>query len=536
MEKSTLSRSTPSDATIPGAAVADVESDLKPSSTAGIVKEPHRAGDCALHELKRKTGRGALVSAFGQGANFILRTGSMVILARLLSPKDFGLVGMATTCTGFLTLFQDVGLSMATVQRASITRAQTSTLFWINLAVGGILAALCAAVAPILAAFYHEPRLLWVTVVLGAGFVCSGAAAQHRAIMYRDMRFPVMTMIDIISVLVSIAVGIAMAAAGLGYWALVGMTTSGTVVTVLGVWAAGGWMPGVPRWGVGVGSMLRYGGTLTLNNIIVYLAYNVDKVLLGRFWGAEALGIYGRAYNLINLPTQNLNSAIANVAFPALSRLQNDPARLRSYFLKGYSLFLSLVMPLTMGCALFAEDIVRVFLGPKWGAAAPVFRWLAPTILAFAFINPFGWLLLATGRAVRSLLIAILIAPLVILGYLAGLRYGANGVAAGFSVMTVLLVVPVIVWSAHGLPITAVDALRAIMRPFLSILAGVATTLAAWSLINLLDPPLLRLTVASTVLFGVYFLMLWFVMGQKEVYLRLLRDIGVWPFAGRAVA
>jgi PST family polysaccharide transporter len=423
---------------------------------------------------------------------------------------------------------------MATVQRASITHAQTSTLFWINLAVGGMLAALCTAAAPILATFYHEPRLLSITIVLGAGFLFGGASAQHRAIMHRDMRFRVLTMIDIVSLLVSIAVGIGMAAAGLGYWALVGMTTCSTVVSVLGTWAAGGWLPGLPRWGAEVGSMLRYGGTLTLNSIIVYLAYNLDKVFLGRFWGAETLGIYGRAYNLMNLPTQNLNAAIAHVAFPALSRLQDDPKRLRSYFLKGYGLFLSLVMPLTMGCALFADDIIRVFLGSKWGAAAPVFRFLAPTILSFGFINPFGWLLQATGRAVRSLLIAFLIAPLVILGYLAGLRYGANGVAAGFSVTTALLVVPVILWSAHGLPIAAVDALKSIMRPFLSILVAANTTLAASRLISLLDPPLLRLTVASAVLFGVYFLMLWFVMRQKDTYLRLLRDIGVWPFARRS--
>jgi O-antigen/teichoic acid export membrane protein len=537
MDENTLSPATPAESTMLGSTVAAVEFDSKTSASASNADEPPPAGNVAdasaLHELKRKTGRGALVSTFGQGANFVLRTGSMVILARLLSPKDFGLVGMASTCTGLLALFQDVGLSMATVQRASITHAQTSTLFWVNLAVGGILSALCVAAAPFLATFYHEPRLLMITIVMGAGFVCSGAAAQHRAIMCRAMRFPVLIMIDIVSLLVSIVVGIGMAAAGLGYWALVGMATSSTVAGALGPWLAAGWIPGLPRRGVGLWSMLRYGGTLTLNNIIVYLAYNADKVLVGRFWGAETLGIYGRAYNLINLPTQNLNSAIASVAFPALSRLQNDPERLRNYFLKGYSLFLSLVMPITIACALFADDIVRVFLGPRWGAAVPVFRWLAPTILAFGLMNPFGWMLAAVGRAVRSLLISFLIAPIVVLGYLAGLKYGANGVAAGFSVTTVLLVVPVIFWSAHGLPMTALDAFKAMLRPFLSILAGVAATLAAWSFIQFLGSPLLRLTVASTVLFGVYFLMLWFVMGQKEVYLRLLRDIGIWPFSGR---
>ena len=116
--------------------------------------------------------------------------------------------------------------------------------------------------------------------------------------------------------------------------------------------------------------MLRFGGTITLNGLVVYVAYNLEKVLLGRFWGADALGIYGRAYQLINIPTDNLNSAIGGVAFSALSRLQNDPVRLKSYFLKGYSLVISLTIPITIFCALFADDIVLVVLGPKWTDAA----------------------------------------------------------------------------------------------------------------------------------------------------------------------
>jgi PST family polysaccharide transporter len=347
------------------------------------------------------------------------------------------------------------------------------------------------------------------------------------------MRFRVLTMIDVVSLMVGIAVGVGMAAAGFGYWALVGMTTCSTVVSVLGAWAAGGWLPGLPRWGAEVGSMLRYGGTLTLNNIVVYLAYNVDKVLLGRFWGAETLGIYGRAYNLINLPTQNLNSVISTVSLPALSRLQNDPELLRNFFLKGYGLFISIVLPITMGCALFAEDIIRVFLGPKWGDAAPVFRFLAPTTLTLPLITPFGSLLQATGRAARSLKIALVIAPVVMLGYVAGLSHGPIGVAAGISVTTVLLVVPVIVWSTRGTSITTVNTLSVAMRPFLSVLIAAGVTLAAGHFLNALNPPLIRLVASTAVLFGVYAMILWFVMGQKAVYLGLLREIGIWPFTGR---
>jgi O-antigen/teichoic acid export membrane protein len=515
-----------------------VESDAsavpaQPDSVRNVTVLGDAATDGAPHDLKRKTARGALVSMFGQVANFLLRIGSMVVLARLLNPNDFGLVGMVTACTGFLALFRDAGLSMATIQRASISHAQTSTLFWINVVVGVVLAALCAAISPVLTRFYHEPRLLWVTIVIGMGFILNGATAQHRAMLQRNMRFGVLTLVDIVALVLSIGVSVGMALAGGGYWALVGMTVALPAASLVGVWIVARWIPGPPERGTGVRSMLRYGGTVTLNSLIVYIAYNADKVLLGRFWGAATLGIYGRAYQLVSLPNENLSSTIALVAFPALSRLQNDPDRLKSYFLKGYGLFLSLVMPVTMGCALFAEDIVRVFLGPKWSEAVPVFRLLAPTILTFALINPFGWFLMATGRTMRSLKIALMIAPVVICGYVAGLHYGPTGVATGFSMATVLLILPVIIWATRGTSITAIDAFRVAMRPFLSILTGAGAVLVCSSFLRLLLPPLLRLFVENTVLFGVYFLMLWFVMGQKSVYIMLLEEIGIWPIGRR---
>jgi O-antigen/teichoic acid export membrane protein len=270
-----------------------------------------------------------------------------------------------------------------------------------------------------------------------------------------------------------------------------------------------------------------------LNGVIGYIAYSADKVLLGRVWGADILGIYGRAYQLINLPTANLNAAIAQVAFPALSRLQHDPERLKSYFLKGYALFLSLSLPITMGCLLFAEDIIRVFLGPQWGAAAPVLRMMAPTIIAFKLMNPFGWFMQATGHAGRGLVMALLLAPVVTLGYVVGLPYGATGVAAGYSVGTLLLVVPIIFWSTRGTGISFVDPFRVVVRPLLSILIAASAALTLWPYIHRLESPLLRLFAANGIMFGVYALVLCFVMGQKAVYVGLLKDLGVWPLANR---
>ena len=486
-------------------------------------------GSSEHRELKRRTAHGGIVAAASQAATFIFRTGSMMALARLVLPEDFGLVGMVTAFTGFLGLIRDVGLSMATVQRDSITAAQLSTLFWINIAWGGLLAMLSLVLAPILVRFYGEPRLFLITIALGTAFLFNGAAAQHRATLQRSMRFGALAVIENSALLFGIAVAVGTALEGGGYWSLVVMTVAPPLAGLAGVWLANQWIPGRPQWQSGVGSMLWFGGTLTLNNLVVYFTYNMDKVLLGRFCGAETLGIYGRAYQLISLPTDNLNSTIGSVAFPALSRVQNDPVRLKGYFLKAYGVFLSLVMPITMACALFSEDIIRVFLGAKWHEAADIFRLMAPTIVAFALINPFGWLLMATGRAARSLKIALAIAPVVVMSYAIGLRQGSNGVAAGFSIAMVAVIMPVVWWAKQGTLIRVRHLLGIVAKRLISVLAGAVAVWAVGNLTGRVEPTLLRLVLECSVLFSVYLVVLLFVFNEAKVYMDLLRTTGLWP-------
>ncbi len=482
-----------------------------------------------MKDLKDRIIRGGFAKVCGQAANFILRMGSLMVLGRLLSPKEFGLVGMVTAIVGVLNLFKDFGLSTATIQRTSVTEQQTSTLFWINIAVGGILGLLSLAIAPAVAAFYHEPRLVGVTAVLGAGFLFNAAGVQHSALLQRQMRFTTTAAIDIFSLTISIAVGIGMALKGFGYWSLVGMTVTLPFVTTICMWLATAWVPGMPRRGVGIGSMMRFGGTITLNGLVVYVAYNVEKVLLGRFWGAEAIGIYGRSYQLITLPTDNLNSAIGGVAFSALSRIKEDQELFKSYFLKGYSFVVAMTVPITLFCALFAHDLISVVLGQKWMEAVPIFRLLAPTILIFALINPMAWLLFSLGLVERSLKIALVLAPLVIAGYVVGLPYGPKGIALAYSSVMTLWVVPHIAWCVHGTGISLRDIFTAVRRPLVSSVVAATLAFGLQSFYGGLLTPLPRLVLASVILFGTYAGMLLYVMGQKAFYLNLVSRLGSRP-------
>jgi len=478
-----------------------------------------------MQDLKQRTLRGGLARLCAQGANFSLRLVSLMVLARLLGPKDYGLVGMVTAFTGVLSLFRDFGLSSAAVQRMTVTEEQVSTLFWINMLVGALLGLLTLAMAPALAAFYHEPRLFAVTAVLAAGFFFNAAGVQHSALLQRQMRFTTLSVISTVGLIVSTLIAIGGAKAGYGYWALVAMTVTSPLICTIGFWVAAAWVPGMPHKRAGIRSMMRFGGTLTLNGLVAYVALNFEKVLLGRFWGADAIGIYGRAYQLVNIPTDNLNSAVGEVAFSALSRVQDDAKRFRSYFLKGYSLVLTMTIPITVVCTLFAKDVILVVLGPKWTEAVPIFRLLAPTILIFALIKPLGWLLFSLGFVGRSLKIALVVAPVIVGGYIMGLPYGPRGVAFAYSAVMTLWVIPHIAWCVHGTAVSLRDILLAVSRPLASSIVAAALAIAVRLFYGQWLPPLPRLVLESAVLLATYLGIVIFVAGEKALYLDLLRGL-----------
>jgi O-antigen/teichoic acid export membrane protein len=496
-----------------------------------VTSSVHDHAEMSTSDLKARTLRGGFAKVCAQAVSFVLRIGSLMMLARLLGPGDFGIVGMVTVVTGVFGLFKDAGLGMVTVQRPTITDEQLSSLFWINLVVGLVLALLTTAISPLLVAFYHEPRLLGVTIALASGFVLNAAGVQHAAILQRQMRFTALSIIEIASLTLSVVVALSLAALGYRYWALVGMSITLPAAATVCFWVTSRWVPGRPGGTAGIRSMMQFGGAVTLNSLIVYVAYNVDKVLLGRLLGAETLGIYGRAFQLINIPTENLNSAVGGVAVSALSRLQNDPRRFRGYFLKGYSLVLALTIPVTVACAMFASEIIVVLLGPKWGASVGIFRRLAPTILAFALINPLSWLLFSSGRVGRSMKMAIVIAPVVILGYVVGLPYGPEGVALGYSVAMSLLTFPMIAWAIQDTPISLRSILEAAKAPFLSAIVSAIPSAGVYLACSQLSP-LTRLLCSGTVLLLAYLIMLLFVTGQKQFYAELLRDLQGSPQHG----
>jgi O-antigen/teichoic acid export membrane protein len=476
-----------------------------------------------LQDIKGLALRGGLANLLGHSGSFLLRLGFMCGAARLLVPEDFGLVAMVTVFTAVLNLFATAGLSSATVQKATITKEEVSALFWINILVGVVLSLVCVLIAPLIVTFYHEPRLFWIMTAMGLAFLFNAAGVQPLALLQRQMRYIALSVIEVLGQLASLTFGIFLAVAGYGYWALVVGAIMLPATTTASAWIATAWTPARPSWPAGIGSMLHFGGTLTLNGLISYMTYSFDRFVLGRVWGASVLGYYGVASQLIFAPTQSLNTAVGGVMFSALSRLQQDNARFRSCFLKGYSLYVSMTIPITIFAGVFAKDIISVALGPQWAESAVIFRLLAPAVLILGMMNPLAWLLFSLRQHVRSLKIALVIAALVVTGCLAGLPYGPQGVAIGFSAVLAIWLLPHLVWSVRGTPVAVLDILRAMSRPLAAAIVATALAYIVVGHVGPIQSAALNLLMASIVMALVFSCLM--IAMDKELYLDLLNSV-----------
>ena len=421
-------------------------------------------------DLKGHTVRGGVNTFGAQGFSFFLNVASVAILARLLTPLDFGLVAMVTAVTGLLAMFKDAGLSMATVQQDTVTHEQVSTLFWVNVGLSLVLMCIVAALSPWVAAFYHEPKLQAITLAIAGLFIFDGLAVQHQALLRRQMQFGVLAKIQILSSVVGISAAITAALLGMGYWALIVQIAVTQSVSAGFTWGYARWMPGRPQRGVGSLAMLKFGGYLTGFNFVNYFARNADNVLIGNAWGGNALGLYTKAYSLLLMPLQQINGPITAVAIPALSRLQNDPEQFRTFFVKALSIICFVTFPVIAWMIVCRREIIMLFLGPQWEGAIPIFTVLALSAFFQPIGNISGALYISLGRTKRMFKWGVMGCSWLVLSIFVGLPYGPLGVATAYSIAIVLMILPLIWYATQDTSITFKNYFDALKFPTASAL------------------------------------------------------------------
>lgn len=421
--------------------------------------------DALRQNLRARSVRGAIYLALGGGGEFALRIASTSILARLLVPEHFGLISMVTAITGIAGQFSQLGLSTVTVQRRDIDHHQVSNLFWINAALGAVLFGIFCAGSPLVAAFYEDQRLVPITIAVSSAFLWGGLTVQHEALLARQMKQAQSMVVRLLSSGVSVGLAVTLALRGAGYWALVWQEVARTLLTAIGMWMACPWRPGLPNRSGSTRGLLRFGTDLTLTQLSYAVISNVDRLLVGKLFGAVSLGIFRQAQQLIMVPLEQLNGPIGSISQPGLSVLQDDPERYRRYYAKTVFMIGLLTMPIAAFAAVYAEDIVLLILGRQWTEAVPFFRIFAVAAFIRPVLGTAGTVLITCGQSGRLLAMTLATQVALLLFILAGVLWGATGVAMAQAVTPAVLLVPNLYYSFAKSPVTLGVFFRAIQAP-----------------------------------------------------------------------
>jgi PST family polysaccharide transporter len=480
---------------------------LRPFDASGEFAGGASQGGITLRQLAV---RGAGMTVFSSASSLVIQMAATVVLARILTPEDFGIVAMVTTFSLLFSNFGINGVTEAVVQQDKLDHAQASNLLWLTLCGGVVLTVGFGAAGSLLARFYAEPLVASVTRGVALAILLTSISVVHLALLKRAMRFSALAANDIVAKAVSVAVSIALGLEGWGYWALVAGLCVLPLSTSIGAFALCRWIPGLPRRAHATAAISKFAmftyGRFSLN----YFARNADNLLVGWRFGAPALGFYKKAYDLFSLSASQLVSSISIVAVAALSRVRNNSVQFRRYLLGAMTVTTFLGMWIAGDLTLVGKDLILVLLGPQWGEAGRIFVWFAPGIGAMMLYGTHGWIHLSIGRADRWLRWGAIEWTVTILLFLAAMPWGPRGIAAAWCVSFWVLTLPALRFAGAPIGLNA-GAVAGIAWRYVvaALVAWIASAYAARSLAGAISmvgitAAILRIVLVSVIYTALY--------------------------------
>lgn len=472
------------------------------------------------------------------GSQIVVQVARVVfalIVARLLTPEDFGLAAMALVIAGFVIAFSDLGLGAALIQRRSIDERDRSTVFWTGVVIGALLTLVGIALAAPISAFYGEPAVQGLMAALSVCFLVSSVGATQRALLTREMDFRRLELSAMLGVIVGGFVSVAGASAGWGPWALVAQQLTTVCVTTAVLWFATSWRPRLTYSIQSLRSLGGYGANVLGTRLVYRGQESALPLVIGRFLGATALGIFTIAYTVILVPLTRLAIPIGEVLFPAFSRMQDERERVAQFWIRALEVLAAICAPAMVGLAIVASDFVEVVLGEQWSEAVPVIQILAWVGLVQALQAWNGGILMGLGRAGTLFRATSIYFVLYVASFLVGVQWGIVGLAAVYAVVATVLEATYLWLTTHALGISFWRPLRALAGVAqATALMGVLVAVMQFVLVDHGLPPELRLPLL--IVFGVLVylpLVAWRAPGVSSS-LRSLRRRGERPVAAGA--
>ena len=427
-------------------------------------------------ELTRFAIRGAAATVLASGVGLAVQVVGTIVLARLLTPADFGVVTMVTTFSLLLASFGLNGFTEAVIQFEEMDHHTASNLFWLNCVGGFFLAMAFAGGGSLLARLYHNPLVANVAEGVSLAIFIGATSVIHLALLKRAMRFGGTSTNDFVGRVVYTAVPIVLASRGWGYWALVAGIVAQQLGLTIGSWWLCRWIPSLPRRTGKTGAVIRFAAKVYGQFGLRYSTRNVDNLLVGWRFNAVALGFYKKAFDLFALSASQLTAPMDNVALAALSRLNQDPPRFRRYFANALGIIAFVGMAVSADLTLVGRDVVRLVLGPQWSESGRIFQLFGPGIGAMLIASTVGWIHLSIGQPGRWLRWTVVEFVVTASLFVLALPWGPNGIAAAWSVSYCILLIPAFWYAGRPIGFGVALLIGAVWRyAAASLLAGAAT-------------------------------------------------------------
>lgn len=455
--------------------------------------------------LGRKSLRSGVAVVAARGINIFVQFASTILLARVLGPSDFGLFAMIVAFVGLAPMLIDFGTTEASAQKTRITREEISTLFWFNTAIGIALAILLCAGSGLVAAFFGEPSLKAIAIVMSVTFVLTALSTQYYALMRRAMCFRQIAMIDVTSNVVGSIIGVAMALTGWGYWSLVAKAIVTPGLSAVGLWMSCPWVPGRPRFSKDVKELIGFGTGVTGFTVTDYIAKSADRFAIGYFYGAGPLGYFQNAYtiygNLLSIMTEPLH----NIAVSGLSKLRNNTEDLKRSWATALSALSFYSAPAFAVLAVTGQDVVVLLLGQKWAPAGPLLCIFAVKGIAHCVERTLGWTHVAAGRSDRWMWWGCFSAVCQIVALIAGLPLGVIGIATAYTIVMFLLFIPTLVYAGQPFGIGIRDVLQTVGPQTVGALFAVAFGFTLQQMFLADFCQIARILISTTICLAAYF-------------------------------
>ena len=484
--------------------------------------------DAVRSNLKQRSLQSGLITFAAQPLKLVMGIGSTAILARLLTPADFGLVAMVAPVFALVDSLSNLGLETATVQRDDLNREQVSAVFWFSFQVNFLIIGLVVLISPLLNRLYGETELVGITIAMAVGVFSLCVTSQHLSLLKRQMRFGILTAIEVVALGLGAVSSIAVALVGGGYWALVLQLVVMQVVKGIAYWWVCPWKPTGFVWGfksqLDLKPMLDYGAHLTGFRFLTRIGMQLDRILIGYIGGASALGLYQVAYQWAYFPFFQIYYPLFDVAVSSLSRAYVDTEQYRQYCRRSLTPLYALCMPALAFCYVEARDVLLFLLGEQWLEAVPLFRLLTIAVFMGSMYRVTKWLYVSAGQTQRQFYWGLIHTAVMVVAVSLGALKGGYGVALGYTLGLSFLTIPSVIFCLQVSPLSWQDFFGTVWRPASASIAAAIVLFISWVFIP--DYQTFIELVIKSIVFSISYLIIWVLLpGGKRSLVETIHSL-----------